>query len=347
MRRLLHIIFFTLINYYGYAQPKIDRYALVHRHLIVNNHFDSLSSLSVGNGGFAFTVDVTGLQSFPDAYSKGVPLGTESEWGWHSFININHYTFDETLKDYFIHGRNIPYSVELKEPARAKEAVNWFRQNPHRLQLGNIGFDIIKKDGSLATIGDIKDIHQTLDLWTSEIHSKFTVENIPVDVVTVCHQQQDVVAVKIVSPLIKEEKLHLRLRFAYPSGSWEDMGNNWHDAEKHQSFLNQPSFHSAIIRHVLDTTEYSLCINWKGYASISQKQPHYFILVPSDNSEFEFSFRFSPTVKIIDIPSFEETKINSIRQWKNSGKVAVPLTFQAAQTQELLNWKEELYCRNT
>jgi hypothetical protein len=134
------------------GQAKIDRYSLVHRHNVINDHFDSLSSLSVGNGRFAFTVDVTGLQSFPDAYAGGVSLGTESEWGWHSFINTNNYTFGETLKNYFLHGRNIPYSVQIKAPERNKEAANWFRQNPHRLQLGNIGFDIVKKDGSKAGI---------------------------------------------------------------------------------------------------------------------------------------------------------------------------------------------------
>ncbi len=44
-----------------------------------------------------------------------------------------------------------------------------------------------------------------LNLWTGEIHSKFTVENIPVDVITYCHQQQDAIAVKIISPLIKRK----------------------------------------------------------------------------------------------------------------------------------------------
>lgn len=63
------------------AQSHIDGKALLERHTIINNHFDSLSSLSIGNGRFAFTVDVTGLQSFSNAYVKGVPLGTESEWG--------------------------------------------------------------------------------------------------------------------------------------------------------------------------------------------------------------------------------------------------------------------------
>src|SRR4051794_21637456 len=53
------------------AQTKIDRKALVERHKVVNVKADALSSLSVGNGKFAFTVDVTGLQSFPLVYERG------------------------------------------------------------------------------------------------------------------------------------------------------------------------------------------------------------------------------------------------------------------------------------
>ncbi len=48
----------------------------------------------------------------------------------------------------------------------AKKAVEYFRVNQHRLQLGNIGLEIKKKDGSLATADDIKNINQQLDLWT-------------------------------------------------------------------------------------------------------------------------------------------------------------------------------------
>jgi hypothetical protein len=67
------------------AQTLIDRKALVQRHNVINKGTDTLSSLSVGNGRFAFTVDATGLQTFPEHYDKGIPLGTQSEWGWHSF----------------------------------------------------------------------------------------------------------------------------------------------------------------------------------------------------------------------------------------------------------------------
>lgn len=66
--------------------------------------FDALASLSVGNGNFAVTVDATGLQSFPEIYTEGVPLGTQSQWGWHSFPNPERYAFEETLEVYNFRG---------------------------------------------------------------------------------------------------------------------------------------------------------------------------------------------------------------------------------------------------
>src|SRR5207244_7268814 len=62
----------------------IDRAALVKRHNPVLRAIDPLSPLSVGNGEFAFTADVTGLQTFPDVYAQALPLCTMSQWGWHT-----------------------------------------------------------------------------------------------------------------------------------------------------------------------------------------------------------------------------------------------------------------------
>src|SRR5262245_39931326 len=67
----------------------IDRFTLVTHHNVVIHEPDSLGSLSVGNGEFAFTVDVSGLQSFPAFYENGIPLGTQSQWAWHAFPNNN------------------------------------------------------------------------------------------------------------------------------------------------------------------------------------------------------------------------------------------------------------------
>ena len=60
---------------------RIDRKALMDRNSPIVTAMDTLASLSVGNGEFAVTVDATGLQSFPEYYSNGVPLGTQSQWG--------------------------------------------------------------------------------------------------------------------------------------------------------------------------------------------------------------------------------------------------------------------------
>jgi len=64
------------------AEP-INRQALVSRHDPVIKRFDPESPLSVGNGQMAFTADVTGLQTFPEAFNETLPLGTLSHWGWH------------------------------------------------------------------------------------------------------------------------------------------------------------------------------------------------------------------------------------------------------------------------
>ena len=304
-------IFFTSVE----AQKSIDRKALVERHTVVNKKADTLSSLSVGNGGFAFTVDVTGLQSFPDAYANGIPLGTESEWGWHSFTDTASYSFEETLKNYYLNGRNISYSVQLKEPARKRNAVDWFRQNPHRLQLGNIGFEILKKNGSLATISDVQNIHQTLNMWTGEIHSQFTIENIPVDVVTYCHQQKDAIAVKINSVLLKEGRIQIRIRFPYPTGNWADMGNDFSNDQKHQSSIISKTLTGSLLRHVLDKTSYYTVLQWKGKAGIKEKASHYFLITPSAETSFEFNCLFTRYQKEVTVPSFKVSAASSKQQW--------------------------------
>lgn len=74
----------------------INRKLVVKRNNPHVESMDSLNSLSVGNGGFAMTVDGTGLQSFPKSYSKGVSLGTMSDWGWHSFANPENYKPEES-----------------------------------------------------------------------------------------------------------------------------------------------------------------------------------------------------------------------------------------------------------
>ncbi|MEP6724895.1 MAG: hypothetical protein ABJC98_03715 [Bacteroidota bacterium] len=286
------------------------------RHNVVNTKIDSLSSLSVGNGSFAFTVDITGMQSFPGAYAKGVPLGTQSEWGWHSFPNTENLRIEDAQKTYELEGRKISYTVQLKEPEISKKAVEYFRVNQHRLQLGNLGLEIIKKDGSPALIEDIKNIRQELDLWTGIISSYFTVEDVPVKVVTICHQQQDAVAFKIESALFKEKRLRVRVRFPYPNGQFKDVGNNWGDDDR-QSSLFISNEYGGTIKRILDTTVYYMSLQWAGKTIIQKKSKNYFLLVPAAGSNvYEFRCRFSQKNPNAVSPSFAQIQNNSIIEWK-------------------------------
>lgn len=299
------------------SQLGINRKALVQRHNVSITKADSLSSLSVGNGRFAFTVDVTGLQSFPKNYQKGVPLGTESEWGWHSFIDTAGYKREEALKTYNLNGRDITYLVEWNVAGRGKAAATWFRQNPHRLQLGNLGFEIVKQNGSVATIGDIKNIQQQLNLWTGEITSHFTVENILVNVSTFCNQQQDVISANIQSDLIKSGRLKIFLLFPYPTGEWADVGINYNNTDKHFSAIQNSNSTSATLVHQLDTTQYIVDLSYSN-AAIQKQSAHKFVITPNNsNPNFTFSCRFLPKTSSAPIPDYAATKLDNITTWKN------------------------------
>jgi len=324
--RMKNILFFALFLLGAqclHAQP-INRKAVVLRHTVLNTTVDSLSALSVGNGNFAFTVDVTGLQSFPEKYAKGVALGTQSIWGWHSFVDTANYRYEETLKNYEQQGRKVSYSVQLKQPERNKNAVNWFRLNPHRLQLGNLGLDITLKDGSLASIHDIKNIHQTLNLYTGEIISKFTVENIPVQITTICHQQKDIIGIKIVSSLLLEKRIKLKLVFPYPTAEFKDAATNYKEQDKHQSaFVEQKG--GINFSHAIDTSKYFVSFSGH-YAKVNQAMPHYFLIEPILKDSFECSFEFAQKLTDVILP-FSQIQHNSQSLWKQFWQSVAAIDF--------------------
>ena len=105
---------------------KIDRYALINRHNVKIREIHAFSPLSVGNGRFAFTADVTGLQSFPESYADGIPLTTMAEWGWHSFPNTDDYRLSDTFVEVDTCGRKVPYNIRQRGPAG-----DYLRANPH------------------------------------------------------------------------------------------------------------------------------------------------------------------------------------------------------------------------
>jgi protein-glucosylgalactosylhydroxylysine glucosidase len=317
-KRLLKIAgtFFLITGHVFLYAQKIDRKTVVQRHNVIVDRIDSLASLSVGNGNFAFTVDATGMQSFPEAYAKGVPLGTQSVWGWHSFPNTENLKVEEAQKTYLLEGRKISYTIQPKEP-EAKKAVEYFRVNQHRLQLGNIGLEIKKKDGSLATAGDIKNINQQLNLWTGIITSSFTVEDIPIKVFTVCDPNSDKLGFKIESLLLNEKRISIRIRFPYPNGQWKDVGNNWNSDEAHSS-VSSPGYNSAFIKRELDAAKYEVNVFWSDKSLFQEKGKHYFLVTPQavKNNSYELACEFPRQKQLYTVAGFSAISKKSSTAWK-------------------------------
>ena len=251
------------------AQQPIDRKKVVERNNPHVTTMDSLNSLSVGNGGFAMTVDGTGLQSFPKSYSHGVPLGTMSDWGWHSFANPENYQPEESWRYYdFGRGRKEPYATQVKDNKRAKAAGDWYRVNPHRLHLGTLGL-------SLGTDPkQIKQIDQTLNMWEGIIKSSFTYKGKAYQVETACDPVLDMIATHIQS----KETIAVDVRFAYPTGGHCDDACDWTKDKLHSTTLVAQTANSAVLKRIIDETVYFVMLRWQGTAKLKQKGKNFYQL---------------------------------------------------------------------
>lgn len=288
----------------------IDRKALVERNNPSVTAFDSLSSFSVGNGNFAYTVDITGLQSFPKFYSGGVPLGTQSQWGWHSFANPQHYKIEETFKSYnFGKGHDEVYACQFRERGRPQKAADWYRVNPHRLHLGIIGFDF---DENIRP-ADVTGIRQNLDLWKGLITSRFTVKGSPFNVQTTCHPSLDMIAAKVYSP----SHIGICLRFPYPTGGHADDACNWSANKLHNTQIVKQDARSAVLKRTLDATTYYVQITWEGKAKLMEKERNYFVLQPLEDTLLFTCTFLKELPKQVMAPAFQATEQQSAAHWKN------------------------------
>lgn len=186
---------------------QIDRFKLVNRHNVVLRQIDPLAPLSVGNGDFAFTADVTGMQTFENYYHEnGIPLETLSTWVWHSFPNPQNLKLEDAMKEIDFHGRKIAYASLEKSVAG-----EYYRQNPHPVPLGQIS--LTQENGTALNMSALSHVDQKLDIWKGLISSSYQVNGSPVLVETVSSPDRSMVAFKIRSGLLKSGRLKPLLDF--------------------------------------------------------------------------------------------------------------------------------------
>jgi hypothetical protein len=295
----------------------IDRHALVSRHDVVVTNFDANNPLSVGNGQFCFTVDATGLQTFPEAFNETIPLGTLSDWGWHTIPNTNGWDIDKfQFKEYTdLNGRKVPYA-DVPHNQQTPE-IKWLRSNPHRLHLGQIGFVLKHADGSPAKANELTDINQHLDLWNGEIISHFKFDGEPVDVETVCDSKSDTMAVHVKSSLLKSQRLSVQIHFPYGTGATTTA--DWTKPDAHQTYLVNPKPDSVQFDRVLDRDEYRVAAKWSHGASMGANSKHQFSIVPGKGmDELTLVCAFSPKeTKLKTPPAFVDVKRVTQKYWNS------------------------------
>ncbi len=318
---LAALIPMTLIAIGSSETPRapIDRHALVTRHNIVLNAPDVNSPLSVGNGEFAFTADVTGLQTFDREYDANIPLSTMSQWGFHRMPSPQGYTLDKfPLTKIDTSGRKVGYVYfeNGKSPPEWRDAADYLYSNPSRLNLGRIGFVLKSSTGKEAVLSDLKSIRQELNLWTGELTSHFVFDGEAVDVTTSCHPNKEVLAVQIHSTLIAKGQLSVVLAFPYGSSRFNGNGADWSRPEAHQTVLKRTGALRADFERTLDQDRYFATLCWSKGSHLTEDGPHRFVLSgDSQTQSIDLCAAFSQVAIPASMPSPRQSQKASTDMW--------------------------------
>ena len=266
-----------------------------------------------------------------------MPLNSMSDWGWHNFKNTSNLKMSETEKVFdFGHGHPEIYAVEYKNrPENTSDgtsprniaATEYFRINPHRLNLGTVGLELRNSEGTPIAVTDLKSTKQTLHLWDGEIESTFQADGETVEVSTGVHPTKDALYARIKSNLLKDQRARIVLRFSYPTGKHADDANDWTKPELHQSAIISKSDNSALIEHILDDTKYYVLLQWEGNADLKACDRHHFELTTNDDVLTISTEYLSGDAGIPDLSSFPAYEYDqhhkaTLRHWSswwNSG----------------------------
>ncbi|MDQ8735602.1 glycoside hydrolase family 65 [Paenibacillus sp. LHD-38] len=309
----------------------INRKSLVRRHNPMIKGFDPLSSLTVGNGNYAFTVDATGLQTFPELYENGgVALGHLSNWGWHTTPNPIGYDTEKFPKTFYktLNGRTVGYPYMPHN--HTSEEYKWLRFNHHRLHLGAVKFLLTLPSGEPALPENLQDIDQLLDLWTGVISSKFSLTGETAAVITCCHPEEDVIAIRVKSGLMSKGNLKLVLRFPYGSEAFGGSGAVWDRPNAHRTEIQASTDRSIRFRRTLDQNEYFVSAQWSnGRLENDTDDPHFFVLTPTTD-ELELVVRYSRDETTSPLPLFEHVISCSREFWHNFWNSGAAIEFDGS-----------------
>ncbi|MGW1760120.1 hypothetical protein [Streptomyces mirabilis] len=288
----------------------IDRESLVRRHTVELTEAIASCPLTVGNGDFAFTADITGMQTFTTFHDQAaahadrrlaVNTTTMSTWGWHSMPNPDGFVLSDAMSSYETARGPVEYPDKFDmaaafggQVAEDYRAGTWLHTNPQRLDLGRIGLVLRPGTGAApesdpAALGNPR---QRLDLWTGMLTSVFEYARAEVRVTTVADPHHDRVAFRIESELLTDGRAAVALKFPYAGDGFFN-ASDWSAADRHTTTPELLGEGGCRLRRVLDDTTYTVHLDWSQATLTATDDPHAFELT-THGPVLEVVAAFSP-----------------------------------------------------
>jgi hypothetical protein len=276
----------------------IDRQSVVRRHDVELTAPDPAAVLTVGNGDFAYTADITGMQTFASFHDQGaaraagrlaVNTATMASWGWHSMPNPEGFTLADAMSAYPTARGPVEYPDKFDlaaamsgDATREYRAGTWLHLNPQRLDLGRIGLLLRPQADAVpvASPADLRSPRQRLDLWSGEITSVFEYAGQPVRVTTVAHPHDARVAFRIESALLADRRASVAIRFPYASDGFFQ-ASDWSSPGRHGTALRRLSDRACRFDRSLDQSTYAARLDWTNGEVVAGEEPHTFVLTTS------------------------------------------------------------------
>lgn len=322
------------------ASSPIDRHRLVERHRIVLTRPHPEHVLSVGNGDFAFTTDISGMQTFAAFHdpvaaqrvgSTAVNTATMSNWGWHEMPNPDGFVLEDAMTTYETAKGPVSYpdkhdmvGAMTGSVAEDFRAGAWLNANPQRVDLGRIGFEL-RPAPDAEPVTDptlLSETSQTLDLWAGHLDSHFKYEGEQVQVQTVASPDAATVAFRIQSPLLADGRARVVLRFPYASDGFFQT-DDWDAGERHTSVLSMTERGTFRVTRQLDAARYVAEVSLTNGVLLSTAEPHVFEVAEVDGA-LDVVLAFDRVSSEAPLPSFQEVasaSAEALRRFWNSGAV--------------------------
>ncbi|HET7811845.1 MAG TPA: hypothetical protein VFL16_14840 [Steroidobacteraceae bacterium] len=317
-KTLLMLLAFLAAGAAHAERKPIDRQALVTRHSPTITAIDKSAPFMVGNGNFAFTADITGLQTFPEQYSSLAPLLIESQWSWHSFPNPQNYTLQGALKPIKVpHRKTVKYpALSNWDEARAAN-IQWLRENPHRFSLGRLALHLEGEDGKRAVFADLSATKQTLDLWNGRIESSFTWLGQPVEVETSVYPYRDMLIVRVKSPLLSDGRVGVDLKFAGVSHNLNPDPSDWAHPEAHHTEQIAECPGGFVVRRDIDGTQYFVRVQADKTLRVKKNGQHDYQMSAPGVNEVTLLVIFQPDMITERPPPVDKARLEVPSWWQN------------------------------